>query len=696
MAEVFELHFNPRTKKEVSEEEKIAPDIVFDSFCYEPANVYEKRLGSLYIVGELKNTLPQNLRLLNRIAQIIKGKYYAFPIVSLEKNFEEGLKKINEFLNEELKKDNTSWLGNLNLSVISVKNYDLNFTSVGEMKVLLLRKSQVIDIGERLRFQEIEPYPLKIFGNIVSGKLSEGDQIIVLTKEVFENFSEMAEGQETSKKKIIRDKKDRKTIIDEIAQIKVEEKSYEKNLKKILKSRERFLSEISGVCLLILLTPEPLPKRTLTFEKEGPVFSIQKVFAQFIDKIKNIPHLLPKFPTLKKKEEAEPVKAQIPIKEKIKIIPKNIIEAPLKKVYSLRSIKFSQNLIKKLIPIFVLVLILFFGFLIFQREAKEQLTEEKINLGEIKEKVNLAESFLILKKEKEANSLFKEAWEQILAIAEKETPIKNEVLSLKNSIEENLNKLNKLEKISEPKLLSEFDPKDFAPQKIIVFEKEVYVFNPLDKKLFILNEKGEKSLIPIDQNLELGTTFWDSVLFFIKPDSILPIEKAPFLIKAPYPDYEFIDFSSFGNSIYFLDRKNNEIIKFPFKEDASLSEGETWLNPETKKSDEPKAFTIDVLIWVLNGKADIYRYFKGDYQETLTLDLFPYPKNFDKILTRWGLSYLYILEAAEKRIIVLSRTGEVIKQFQSEKFDNLKDFGVSADGKTIYLLNGQKVYQVQL
>ena len=71
----FEFHFNPKSKE----------DLVFDSFCYEPEKAYEKKLGNLYMVGLLNNTLPQNQRLLKRLAEVIKKKYYSSKTNSAER-----------------------------------------------------------------------------------------------------------------------------------------------------------------------------------------------------------------------------------------------------------------------------------------------------------------------------------------------------------------------------------------------------------------------------------------------------------------------------------------------------------------------------------------------------------------------------------------------------------------------------------
>ncbi len=92
--QIFELHFNP----------KLQEDHFFDSFIYEPENIYEKKLGSLYAVGELKNALPHNSGLLDTLAKNIKKNYYSLTPKTTEKSISESLKKANEFLGEEVKK----------------------------------------------------------------------------------------------------------------------------------------------------------------------------------------------------------------------------------------------------------------------------------------------------------------------------------------------------------------------------------------------------------------------------------------------------------------------------------------------------------------------------------------------------------------------------------------------------------------
>jgi len=111
--QVFEFIFNPKLKK----------DLVFDSFCYEPQNIYEKNKGGLYMVGFLKNTLPNNIYLIKSIAKTIKDKYFQLINSSSEASLKEGLKLINTSLSGKAEKGNISWLGNLSFIILSLKNF---------------------------------------------------------------------------------------------------------------------------------------------------------------------------------------------------------------------------------------------------------------------------------------------------------------------------------------------------------------------------------------------------------------------------------------------------------------------------------------------------------------------------------------------------------------------------------------------
>jgi len=226
---VFELHFNLKKKTEE----------IFDSFVFEPESASEKRLGNLYMIGKFAKILPQNAKFLNSLSRSVKQEYYQTGKLT------ESLKKANEFLNKEARSGNVNWLGNLHFGVLSLAPYKncwaMNFSKAGDVKILLARKGELLDIGQNLEIKEIEPYPLKLFGNVVTGRVFPDDKIILLTKEVFSLLWE------------------RGGFLNRLKNV-----SEEKELKKLLKENKKLLSEATGICLLLMITGKPAPVKKIS------------------------------------------------------------------------------------------------------------------------------------------------------------------------------------------------------------------------------------------------------------------------------------------------------------------------------------------------------------------------------------------------------------------------------------------------
>ena len=260
---VFEFYFNPKLKA----------DLVFDSFCYEPENIYERRVGSLYMVGAIKNALPKSPRLLDELARSIKERYYTPIVRSPEKTLKESLKRANGFLEDLVQKGDVSWLGNLNFVTLAIQKAEFNLSKVGNIKTFLIRKKRIVDIEKKIRFEDIEPYPLKIFLNIVSGKLVEEDVVVILSQEVADFFGKEA-------------------ILDDLAKVYPLD---EKSITDFFNSKKAKFKDLSGVCLLIVFKEESFKnrKRNILVQPKTQEFSFKQALAPLL-KIKLPKIKLPK------------------------------------------------------------------------------------------------------------------------------------------------------------------------------------------------------------------------------------------------------------------------------------------------------------------------------------------------------------------------------------------------------------------
>ena len=349
---------------------------------------------------------------------------------------------------------------------------------------------------------------------------------------------------------------------------------------------------------------------------------------------------------------------------------------------------------------------MFLGSLIFQKQAEEQLKQYQAQISDIEEKIDLAQSLLILESPqslKQAQFLLRESWEEISPIVKIAPTLPesfdNQVVSLKEKILKELYQFSKLEEIKQPEILFEFKTGEFVPQKMIVYQKNIYFFSSYTKNIFKLDENNQGQIIQSTQEFNSVNLLEDSILFFSRPNKIINFKNDQFnqvfSLETPYPNFDFNDFAIFKSNLYFLDKKAGQIVKYPYLQDLKWGSPELWLNNQTQKPTQSDSLSIDGSIWTLN-KDSISKYSTGIFRETLGSNFFPYAENLSKVFTNTTLPYLYILEPTQNRIIIINKLDEVIKQFQSEQFNNLLDFSVSTNGKTIYLLNGLKVYKIQL
>ena len=179
---IFEFAFNPKKQK----------DHFFEVFSYEPKSPKEKPRGSFYVVGELTNALEFNSRFLRRLSEIMQREYYGSPVKGAAPALKAALKAANHFLQDESKKGNVDWLGNLHLAVllfITVKEKKTMFylAKTGSIKVFLVRQGMVVDVGKNLESSSRQPG--KVFENLVSGTLVPNDSMTAATREVFDVFS---------------------------------------------------------------------------------------------------------------------------------------------------------------------------------------------------------------------------------------------------------------------------------------------------------------------------------------------------------------------------------------------------------------------------------------------------------------------------------------------------------------------------
>jgi hypothetical protein len=161
--------------------------------CYHssPTPLEERTMGRLFLVVEIDAPDPQNQHIIHELQNVLTREYYGAENFQVESAFERALQKINEHLHGMIGEQLTTWLQSLNILIAVLKDTDLHFTVIGRMHAFLVHRQRILDILDSPAGAATEATsPLKIFTNIISGRLNFGDTLFICTTSLLDHLSQ--------------------------------------------------------------------------------------------------------------------------------------------------------------------------------------------------------------------------------------------------------------------------------------------------------------------------------------------------------------------------------------------------------------------------------------------------------------------------------------------------------------------------
>ncbi len=650
------------------------PTVYCESFVYEPSNIEEEKLGYLFMIGRIRNVPENSFYLINLLASRIKREYYGNLSRSPSQAIEVALKKGNEVLKEN--EERINWLGNLDFFVAAVSQRKIYLTCIGKIKAFIIREEKdeqnVIDLIKDLISERDVLFPFSI---ILTGSIKKNDILIFSTSNIF------------SKERLLKFGK-------KLFPIK------EERVKEIIQTNE------TGVALVVETgkSAEVAVERLKSVSSFGKRTFFQKAF------------LLSLFLKKKIKETSQKLKNKIgnslvPLKQKLQTSIRKLKrtkekeEVPLslsaEKISPPRT-KFDLRIFKKwfskkkiAIAIFMGIFIIT-GFGIYQhrKNIETKTIEEMIKAAE--EKKIEGENALIYGDKEKGLAMLTESLNLLNSIKEpkdKEERIK----SLKKEIEDKINEITGRQIL--PDISPIFEIKrgveEFNPEGISIIKNNLYIFSPSSSLIYKWDlSKKEGFFLPQKERV-IGTTVVNGKLLLLLENSKIAVEDSILSIKFPYENLSVKEISHFRNYFYLFDKNKGEIIKYKLS-NKEVSNPILWFK-EREEGKGAVSMAIDGSIYLLFPEGKIKRYAIGSFKEEIgPPKTFPKIKNATKIFTSKDNKYLYLIEPLEKRVIVIKKTGEIVKEYQSEQFQNMKDIWVTPKDKTIYLLSGNKIFKIEL
>ncbi|MBI2123975.1 MAG: hypothetical protein HYU04_01930 [Candidatus Wildermuthbacteria bacterium] len=319
------------------------------------------------------------------------------------------------------------------------------------------------------------------------------------------------------------------------------------------------------------------------------------------------------------------------------------------------SLMLSDTKKQKIVMLVAFFALLAGGFLAFQGEKQELQRQVQTIVLQIQVIQKEGRDALELDDRRSANILLQEAWKKASSHTGREIPFRETFLALQEELEQQLLSINSIQYVENPTTIVDIKQEniELIPQNMLLAQGNLYLFNPFSPQIFIFDLQEEKGKVVSDPSIR-------------KPDART---------------------AEFNKNVYVLNPQEGTIAK---NKEPWMSEG------SMKKPMGAKSIAVDGNIWILSQENILQRYFGGLWQEDITPLIFPLLKNASMIKAFPELPYLYVLDPSESRVILLSKSGDLVRQYFLDAQGSLLDFTLSRNGNTLYLLAGSRVFAIEV
>lgn len=161
------------------------------------------------------------------------------------------------------------------------------------------------------------------------------------------------------------------------------------------------------------------------------------------------------------------------------------------------------------------------------------------------------------------------------------------------------------------------------------------------------------------------------------------------------------DIYGFSGNVYLLDKGNSERVEGQIWKylpaSAGYSDKREYLSKTTKADlSSTLRMQIESSVYLLKSSGEILRFTKGEKDNFSLSGLPSNIKDPKSIFTSSDADNLYVLDSGNSRMLILTKTGGFKGEISGAKFASATDLVVDEVGKKVYLLEGSKIYSVDL
>lgn len=285
-------------------------------------------------------------------------------------------------------------------------------------------------------------------------------------------------------------------------------------------------------------------------------------------------------------------------------------------------------------------------------------------------------------------------------------PKNTQALDLKKQIDDNTDSILQQFKLSDFPLFLDLDlvKKNFRANQMSLSSGKILLLDPAVKTLISIDiaKKGAQILAGSEQLGEANYFSLNGGLAFIhsKDKGILRVDitnqKISTAAKKDSDLGEIKDIYGFGGNIYLLDMGKKMIWKYLATADG-YSDKREYLSKGLKVDfADSLRMQIESSVYVLKKDGEMLRFTRGDKDNFSYGGLDKGVKDPKSFFVSSDTGNLYLLDSGNLRILILTKTGSYKGIISSDRLGQISDLAVDEKEKKVYLLEGSKIFQVDL
>ncbi|MEK7540165.1 MAG: hypothetical protein AAB558_02870 [Patescibacteria group bacterium] len=727
------------------------------TFASHPTPLEEKNLGTIFGLFENESTDSLQQEIMEGLAREVVDAFYHAEQFTPDRALEQAVQHLNQKIQTILPEVGDDWVKQFAGVIAVVHGVDVHFSAVGRIAAFIIAQNNIVDLHQP---SAQAPQPLKVFSNLMSGKLNQQSSLFFSTETILDFLSK-------EKLKRIVALKTPQRVVTELNGL-LSEDTTNTNFGALVLRIQPTKSLSPANPDIPLIQPEPVRhdsmydlvnKERTTRDLLAPSLwqSVKRGAAENWQEWRG----KEKVTQRPMGEEDSPSKAYTAMPQAstkgVKAIGSSTVIASIWKVtkkalaaiwrgllvafsiilnlfrkkpavrkplYSSVSSR-TTNWVTRLVVWFKSVslsrkILLISGIVVLFVVAQTVVSKgrdggstQKANyeqtIDQVDVKINEAKAAMLYDNEETARTALTQAQTLLDSIPKDSKVYEDQGQSRADSIAQQMNAINHVTVVDSPSVVGNYNSinPSVNVNRIVKLGASLFSFDAGNASIYRLNTEDTSTSV-VASSGDSSTLYTSAhkaspgtallVINNKRLGLLNPVAGSVDDVEAEFPnkDRSVVDAESFGTRLYALDASGGQIVRFQ-QTDGKYGEGSPWLTDTTVSVTGAKAMAIDGSIYVLQANGAVNKFFAGKPAGDFSLlALSPNLAGAIDITTDENTTNLYVLDPANKRVVILDKTGKLVSQITSPTFDNLKGMVVEEANKIIYLLNGTTVYSVGL